>query len=70
MKSIAAEGQKQQHDKSAKNLVDTNLVIFGGGTQVSVTDQQSPEAVVHKTAALATPHRLQTLAPNAAPNLP
>jgi len=68
-KSIAAESQKQQHQKSAKNLVDTNLVIFGGGTQVSVTDQQRDTAV-HKTAALAVPHRLQSFGPNAAPTLP
>jgi len=69
-KSIAAESQKQQHEKSTKNLVDTNLVIFGGGTQVSVTDQGQPGTADHKTAALATPHRLQSLSPNAAPTLP
>ena len=41
-KSIVAENQKQQREKSTKNLADTNLVIFGGGTQVSVTDQGQP----------------------------
>ena len=70
VKSIAAESQKQQHQKSTKNLVDTNLVIFGGGTQVSVTDQGQTDTADHKTAALATPHRLQSLSPNAAPTLP
>jgi FecR-like protein len=70
VKSIAAESQKQQHEKSAKNLADTNLVIFGGGTQVSVTDQGQPDTADHKTAALATPHRPQSLSPNAAPTLP
>ena len=70
VKSIAAESQKQQHEKSTKNLVDTNLVIFGGGTQVSVTDQGQPDTADHKSAALATPHRLQSLSPNAAPTLP
>ena len=70
VKSIAAESQKQQHEKSTKNLVDTNLVIFGGGTQVSVTDQGQPGTADHKTAALATPRRLQSLSPNAAPTLP
>jgi len=70
LKSIVAEGQKQQHEKSAKNLADTNLVIFGGGTQLSVTDQQQPDPPRRNTAALAVPHRLQTLGPNAGPNLP
>jgi len=70
VKSIAAESQKQQHEKSTKNLVNTNLVIFGGGTQVSVTDQGQPDTADDKTAALAAPHRLQSLTPNAAPNLP
>jgi len=70
VKSIGAESQKQQREKSTKNLVDTNLVIFGGGTQVSVTDQGQPGTVDQKTAALATPHRVQSLSPNAAPALP
>jgi hypothetical protein len=70
VKSIWVESQKQQHEKSTKNLVDTNLVIFGGGTQVSVTDQGQPGTADHKTAALATPHRLQSLSPNVAPALP
>ena len=70
MKSIVAESQNQQREKSTKNLVDTNLVIFGGGTQVSVTDQGQPGTLDPKTAALATPHRVQSLGPNAAPSLP
>jgi hypothetical protein len=69
-KSIVAENQKQQREKSTKNLADTNLVIFGGGTQVSVTDQGQPGTPGQKTAALATPHRVQSRSPNAAPNLP
>jgi hypothetical protein len=69
-KSIVAESQKQQREKSTKNLVDTNLVIFGGGTQVSVTDQGQPGTAGHQTAAVATPHRVQSLSPNAAPTLP
>jgi hypothetical protein len=36
--SIAAEIQKQQQEKSEKTLVDTNLVIYGGGTLVSLVD--------------------------------
>ena len=47
-KSIVAESQKQQREKSTKNLADTNLVIFGGGTQVSVTDQGQPGTLDEK----------------------
>jgi len=70
VKSIVAESQKQQREKSTKALADTNLVIFGGGTQVSVTDQGQADTADHKTAALLTPHRVQSLSPNAAPALP
>jgi hypothetical protein len=38
-KLLAAESQKQQQEKSKKTLIDTNLVIFGGGTRVSVLGQ-------------------------------
>ena len=38
-KLIAAESQKQQQEKSKKTLIGTNLVIFGGGTRVSVLGQ-------------------------------
>ena len=69
-KSIVAESQKQQRAKSTKTLVDTNLVIFGGGTQVSVTDQGQTDTADQKTAALVTPHRVPNLSPNAAPALP
>ena len=37
--SIAFEAQKQEREKSKKTLIDTNLVIFGGGTQVSLVGQ-------------------------------
>jgi FecR-like protein len=69
-KSIVAESQKQQREKSNKTLVGTNMVIFGGGTQVSVTDQGQTDTADHKTAALVTPHRVPSLSPNAAPALP
>jgi hypothetical protein len=68
--SIVAESQKQQREKSNKTLVGTNMVIFGGGTQVSVTDQGQTDTADHKTAALVTPHRVPSLSPNAAPALP
>lgn len=70
VKSILAESQKQQREKSTKTLAGTNLVIFGGGTQVSVTDQEQTEPTDRKTAALVPPHRVQNLSPNAAPALP
>ncbi len=35
---IAAEIQKQRREKSEKTLIDTNLVIFGGGTLVSLVN--------------------------------
>jgi hypothetical protein len=36
--SITAEIQKQQREKSEKTLIGTNLVIYGGGTLVSLVD--------------------------------
>jgi len=38
-KLIVAESQKQQQEKTKKTLIDTNLVIFGGGTRVSFVDR-------------------------------
>ena len=43
--SIVSESQKQQRQKSKKVLIDTNLVIFGGGTQVSLAEPEQTEAV-------------------------
>ena len=55
-KLIAAENQKQQQQKSKKTLIDTNLVIFGGGTRVSVLGQAQTNVAGRITAAPATPH--------------
>ncbi len=55
-KLIAAESQKQQHEKSKKTLIDTNLVIFGGGTRVSVLGQAQTNVAGRITAAPAKPH--------------
>ena len=69
-KSIVVESQKQQRQKMNKTLRDTNLVIFGGGTQLSAVDQEQTDTADHKTATLVTPHRMPSLTPNAAPALP
>jgi FecR protein len=69
-KSIGTESQKQQREKSNKTLIDTNLVIFGGGTQVSVVGQEQIDTSGRTTASLVTPHRVPSLSPNAAPALP
>jgi hypothetical protein len=54
-KLIAAESQKQQREKSNKTLIDTNLVIFGGGTRVSLLDSPRTNAAGQTTAAATTP---------------
>jgi FecR-like protein len=38
-KMVLAECQKQQREKSKKFLVETNMVIFGGGNHVSLVGQ-------------------------------
>jgi FecR protein. len=42
---MAGESQKQQREKSKKNLIDTNLVILGGGTMVSLVDPAQVAAI-------------------------
>jgi hypothetical protein len=42
---MANESHKQQREKSKKNLIDTNLVIFGGGTVVSLVDPAQVTAI-------------------------
>ncbi len=49
--SMAFEAQKQQREKSNKTLIDTNLVIFGGGTRVSLVGQAQTNAAGQTTAA-------------------
>ena len=66
-KSIVAESQKQQREKSNKVLIDTNLVIFGGGTQVSVIGQEQTDTAGRTTAALVTPRRASNLSPEVVP---
>jgi hypothetical protein len=50
-KSIVAESQKQQREKSKKTLIETNMVIFGGGTRVSLVGQAQNDSVSRATAA-------------------
>src|SRR6266513_77661 len=51
---IAKESAKQQRAKSKKSLIDTNLVIFGKGTLVSLTNPAQMTAVSQPVAASAT----------------
>jgi hypothetical protein len=43
-KLIAAASQQQQREKSRKILIDTNLVIFGGGTRVTLVNPVTSDA--------------------------
>jgi hypothetical protein len=60
-KLIAAEGQKQQRAKSKKTLIATNLVIFAGGSTVSIVDRDKrapeAEATTNPAAAATSPFR-------------
>jgi hypothetical protein len=67
-KSILAESQKQQSEKSNKTLRDTNLAIFGGGTQVSLIDLKQPDSSGRTDAIPVTPRRAPRMSPNAAPS--
>jgi hypothetical protein len=66
-KSIVAESQKQHREKSNKTLRDTNLVIFGGGTQVSAVGQEQNDTAERATTALVTPRSAPIMSPGAAP---
>jgi FecR protein len=52
---IAKESEKQQRAKSKRNMIDTNLVIFGKGTVVSLTNPAQKSAASQPIAASATP---------------
>ncbi|HZR05867.1 MAG TPA: FecR domain-containing protein [Candidatus Udaeobacter sp.] len=69
-KSIVAETRKQQHEKSNKTLRDTNLVIFGGGTQVSAISQEQTDMAVRTSTDLLAPRRVSSANRNTAPALP
>ncbi len=52
---MASEGRKQEKAKSKKNLIDTNLVIFGNGSVVSLVDPTPGEKTDSPAATSATP---------------
>jgi FecR protein len=52
---IAKESEKQQRAKSKRSLLDTNLVIFGKGTVVSLTNPAQMSAASQTAAAAARP---------------
>jgi hypothetical protein len=52
---IAKESEKQQRAKSKRGLIDTNLVIFGKGTLVSLTNPAQLTAASHPIVASVAP---------------
>jgi len=52
---IAKESEKQQRAKSKRRLIDTNMVIFGKGTLVSLTNPAQMTAASHPVPAPVTP---------------
>ena len=54
---MAHASEKQQKAKSKKALIDTNLVIFGGGTNVTLVKPTQPAIATNMTAAPAPPLR-------------
>jgi hypothetical protein len=52
---MANQIAKQQREKLKKGLIDTNLVILGGGTVVSLVDPAQLEAIGKATPAAAAP---------------
>jgi hypothetical protein len=65
-KLILAESQKQHREKTKRTLIETNLIIFGGGTQVSLVGQGQTDTTNRTTAAHGTSNRLSNLSPQAA----
>lgn len=57
----------QLERKAAGELIDTNLVIFGRGTLVTMTDPQSSDVIDRKTAAVTLPTPTPRATPTATP---
>jgi hypothetical protein len=65
---LMAEVQHDQLEKKAAGeLIDTNLVIFGRGTLVTLTDPQSTDVIDRKTAAVTLPIPTPTATATARP---
>lgn len=60
---MANAQQMQLEKKAAGELIDTNLVIFGRGTLVTLTDPQSLDVIDKKTAAVTLPTPTPTAIP-------
>jgi quercetin dioxygenase-like cupin family protein len=60
---MAAVQHNQLEQKASGDLIDTNLVIFGRGTLVTLTDPQSLDVVDRKTAAVTLPTPTPTAPP-------
>src|SRR5438477_5752787 len=66
---LLADVQREQLQlKVAGELIDTNLVIFGRGTLVTLTDPQSLDVIDRKTAAVTLPTPTPTSTPRATPS--
>lgn len=57
---MANQIARQQREKTKKGLIDTNLVIFGGGTVVSLVDPAQLQAIGKTTPAAAAPSTVST----------
>jgi hypothetical protein len=65
---LVADAQHVQLEKKAAGeLIDTNLVIFGRGTLVTMVDPQSLDVIDRKTAAVTLPTPTPTATPTASP---
>jgi hypothetical protein len=66
--SLVAESQEQERENSRRTLLETNLVIFGGGTLVSVVGKEHAPAL-DTTAAGAETSREHAAHPDSEPGL-
>ncbi len=66
---MAEVKQTQLDKKTTGELIDTNLVIFGRGTLVTMTDPQSTDVIDLKTAAVTLPTPTAPPAPTPTPTI-
>ncbi|HEX4629497.1 MAG TPA: FecR family protein, partial [Chthoniobacterales bacterium] len=67
---LTAVQQDQLEQKAAGELIDTNLVIFGRGTLVTMTDPQASDVIDRKTAAVTLPTPTVPPPPTPTPTVP